>query len=578
MGKKVAFSVLLLALATLGWSTAAAVGATGIKMKFDMRIPMRDGVELSADVWLPAQPGKYPAILMRNPYLKTRWPDLGEFYAKKGYVLVMQDTRGRGDSGGEFDFMAPESKDGYDSVEWVAAQPWCNGRVGMIGNSYLANVQWYAAREAPPHLVCIIPAATGGRWFNSRPYHAGAFLGSWALDWLNLTSARIIQQPNASAVDWEQVFWHRPLLDMDEFMGRRMRLWKEWVEHDTYDEYWKRIELSPADFKKIRVAALHLSGWFDHLLPGSLAYWEGMRAHAPENDKQYMVLGPWNHGQTFRGGGLRIGDMEFGGNSVLDQRALHLAFLDHFLKGAPSRFDSAHVRIYLTGENRWLEGKEYPPVPTQVRRLYLHSGGRANTLAGDGRLTWDPPGSEPADRYTFNPKNPVPSEIGGQYLGMDQQAMERRDDVLVYSTEALKEPLPVVGRVFVNVYAATDGRDTDFTAKLVDVHPDGRAIHLGSLPVGILRGRYRKSFERQELLAPNKTEQFRIELTDIAHTFLAGHRLRVEISSSAYPYVFPNSNTGNRPAIDTEWRVARQTVSHDGACPSHLELPVLANP
>ncbi len=548
-----------------------------IRQQFDLRIPMRDGVKLSADVWLPLADGKYPAILVRLPYLKTmplaNFPEAGKFFAGNGYAFIVQDCRGRGDSDGEFDFYFTDGKDGYDTVEWIAQQPWCNGKVGMMGVSYLGAVQWLAARENPPHLVCITPTAPSGRYFDELPYIGGAWMMQWALSWLNNTSARI-SQDNTSGVDWESVFKHRPLLTMDEVMGRKMKLYREWLEHNTIDEYWKRILFFPEDFRRMDLPALHVTGWFDGDQPGALSYWDGMNKYSPAKDKQYLVIGPWNHPQTFLGGAMKMGEMEFSGDSVIARLPQHLAFFDHFLKGSSAKFDQARVRAYLTGSNKWLDLDDYPPPQAQPKAFYFHSGGKANTLIGDGSLSWEAPRQESPDRFTYDPQHPVPSGIEDSFSAIDNRVFERRDDVLVYTSAALNEPVSILGRVFVQLYAASDALDTDFTAKLLDVYPDGRAVNLGPEPVGIRRARYRNGYAKEELLTPNKPEKFQIELFDIGHTFLEGHRIRVEISSSAYPMFNPNQNTGKPVATDTDWKTANQTVFHNSKLPSQILLPV----
>ncbi len=354
-----------------------------------------------------------------------------------------------------------------------------------------------------------------------------------------------------------------------------MRLYKEWLEHNTLDDYWKRIIFTPEDFRSLDLPALTVTGWFDGDQPGAIYYWDGMNAHSPGRDKQYLVIGPWDHGQTFLGGALKMGEMKFTGDSVIDRMAQHLAFFNHYLKGSTPDLDHPRVKVYLTGSNKWLDMDDYPPPEVQHKPLYFHSGGKANTLIGDGVLSWEMPKKEPTDKYTYNPKNPTPSDVGGASYAIDNRVIERRDDVLVYTTQELRESMTILGRVFVYLHAASDALDTDFTAKILDVYPDGRAINLGSHFVGIRRARYRNGYDKEELLTPNKQEKFKIELFDIGHTFLPGHKIRIEISSSAYPHYNPNQNTGNPVATDTDWKIAHQTVYHDSQRPSHVLLPVL---
>ncbi len=553
------------------------------RTQFDARIPMRDSVHLSADIWLPAAAARYPSILIRTPYLKSMTvgnfslAKLAQFYAGHGYVVVIQDVRGRGDSEGEFNFFFADAHDGYDTIEWMAAQPWSNGKVGMIGVSYLGTVQWLAAREHPPHLVCIVPTAPAGRYLNELPYQGGAFMLQWAISWLNGTSGHIDQGPNADGLDMKAILNHRPLLDIGEVFGRRMPLYREFLEHDTMDGYWNRIQFSTDDFKKLDIPALTITGWFDADQPGALFYWRNMRAYSPAKDNQYLLAGPWTHEQTFLGGEQRLGDFEFSGDSIYDLKALHIAFFDHFLKGSAPKFEFPRAHIYVTGSNKWVDETEYPPAAAQTRSLYLRSGGKANTLGGDGTLSWTAPADEPQDHYTYYPENPV-TQAQGEDRGADQRYIERRDDVLVYTSDALTQPVEVIGKIFVHLFAASDGRDTDFTARLLDVYPDGRALNLGPEDIYILRGRFRNGSEQAELLTPGKTEHYAIELYDMAHTFLAGHKIRLEISSSYAPFFNPNSNTGNPVATDTESRPAKQTIFHDRAAASYVALPVMPNP
>jgi putative CocE/NonD family hydrolase len=270
-----------------------------------------------------------------------------------------------------------------------------------------------------------------------------------------------------------------------------------------------------------------------------------------------------------------MGEMTFTPDSIIDRTAQHLAFFDHYLKGATPQFDQPRVKVYLTGSNEWLEFPDYPPPQAQAKPLYFHSGGKANTLLGDGTLSWSPPKKEPPDTYTYDPKKPVEFGMGEEMNAVDNRLVEIRRDVLVYTSDELTEPLSILGPVSVELHAASDARDTDFTAKLLDVTPDGKAVNLGPEGMGIRRARYRNGYAKEELLTPDKPEKFPIELFDIGHTFLPGHRIRVEISSSASPLFNPNQNTGNPVATDTEWKSANQTVFHEKDLPSHILLPVL---
>ncbi len=570
--------IALLFLMLLAAHPSAGAAQGNVRQLFGVMTPMRDGVKLASDVWLPEAPGQYPVLLIRTPYLKSmeliNVPTLAAWFASRGYVFVVQDVRGRGDSEGEFNFFFQEGPDGYDTIEWLAKQPFSNGRVGMLGVSYLGTVQWLAAREQPPSLVCMAPTAPAGRYLEELPFVGGAFMHQWALGWINGVSGKVDQGPNLRGTDWDKVFQHRPLLTSDSVMGRPMRLYREFLTNPLMTDYWKRIQFTADDFTKIRIPTLTVTGWFDGDQPGALFYWRGLANGAPAKDQHYLVSGPWNHVQTFLGGATKQGEMELPAESIVDTKALHLAFFDWCLKQSAPRFEVPRTRLYITGANEWRTGEVYPPREATPTPLYLRSGGRANSLAGDGTLSWERPGAEPPDRFTYDPKRPTPADIGGTMTAIDRRPIQRRDDVLVYTTDELTEPVEIIGNVTVTLEAASDARDTDFTAVLTDVYPDGRAVSLGP-NIGIRRARYRHGMTREELLTPGKPETFTIELYDIAHRFLPGHRIRVEISSSAAPHYNPNQNTGNPVATDTEWKVARQTIYHDKSRASAIILPVV---
>lgn len=350
-----------------------------------------------------------------------------------------------------------------------------------------------------------------------------------------------------------------------------MPIYQAMLAHSTLDDYWKRISFTADDFKKISIPTLTVTGWFDGDQAGALSYWDGIEANGPNKEQSYLIIGPWNHGQTYLGGARKIGEIELAQQSILDSQAIRLAFFDWCLARKTPAFDSPRVRTYLTGSDRWVMLDRYPAPNQEIRSLFLHSGGRANTLNGDGRLSWTPPDEEPNDRFSYDPANPVPAKGATS----DHRSIEAREDVLVYTSEALTDSLDVLGRVFVQLHASSDATDTDFTAKLLDVYPDGRAVALGPIAVGVRRARYRNGYDRTELLVPNKPERFSIELFDIGHSLLPGHRIRVEISSSAAPFISPNPNTGNPIATDTTWKVANQTIYHDRNRASAVLLPVL---
>lgn len=554
----------------------------GIKRIFGFRSRMRDGIALSSDIWLPNGGGQYPLLLVRTPYLKTlaifNFPKVARFFAAKGYAVAVQDVRGRGDSEGKFDYYFQEGNDGYDSIEWLAAQPWCNGRVGMMGASYLGTVQWLAARARPPHLVCIASTAAAGDYLNECPYIGGALMQQFSLTWPYLVSGTLFQS-NIVPEDWPDILNHRPLLTSDEVLGRKMPLYRQWLEHPTLDDYWRRIQLTEKDFRYIDIPALHVTGWFDGNQAGAMHYWGGMTENSPAAEQQYLVAGPWNHLQTCIGGGSKKGEMEFTTDSIIDVYQLHLEFFERYLKQTTQTFEQPRVRLYVTGRNAWRQFETYPIASAETQRLYLSSQGKANSLLGNGKLVQAHASRESQDQYNFDPRHPVPLDFSapGEIYAADRRAIEHRDDVLVYTGEPLMKPLEVIGKVVVILCAASDAPDTDFTASIIDVYPDNRAVVLGPRVAGIVRARYRNRSSKAQLLKPGSVEKYCIDLGHIAHSFEPGHRIRVEISSSAAPFFNPNQNTGNSVVTDTEWRVAHQTVFHNAEHPSALILP-LATP
>ena len=498
------------------------------------------------------------------------------FFVEHGYAYAVQDVRGRGDSGGEFRFLAQEPEDGYDSVERIAAEPWSNGRVGMMGVSYLASVQWLAAKEKPPHLICIAPTSPGGNILDEVPATGGAFMMAWALSWLNGTSGHVNQGPNASATAMERVYAHRPLLTMDEALGRKIQLYREFLAHDTLDQYWRPATLGTSDFAKIHLPVMTTTGWFDGDQNGALYFRNRMNQRPGGAQDEYLTIGPWLHPQSYFGGSESLGKLHFTDASIIDNNAVHLAFFDRYLKQSTATLDLPRVRVFVTGVNAWRKFDAWPvPSATEVR-LYLASRGDANPAAGGGQLERKPDAQGSPDKYIYDPKSPVPLDISDESFATPRNAVQSRKDVLVYTSPVLAEALEVIGPIGVELYASSDARDTDFTASIQDVQPNGDAVMLGSRPVGVIRARYRGGpAAKPELLTPGKPEKYYIELGAVGHAFLPGHRVRLDISSSAFPMYSPNQNTGNPIATDTEWRIAHQRILHDTAHPSALVLPVV---
>jgi uncharacterized protein len=553
------------------------------RVRYDVRAPMRDGVELSADVYLPAEgDGPWPAILYRTPYDNSTaaFPELGRFHAGRGYAFVAQDVRGRGDSDGAWEPFFSEAEDGHDTVEWVAAQDWCDGKVGMMGGSYAGFVQWIAARERPPHLTALVSTAAAGRWMEEVPYQFGTFSSYWAF-WLNLVGGRSlqmpVQEPRPSLPEWPRIFTHRPLRDAIKVLGRDNTAWDTWLAHPTFDDYWRRLSLR-GRFAELDLPVLHITGWFDGDQWGELFYWRGMIDESPAADRQWLVSGPWDHAGT-RTPTQHLGGRDFGVDSLVEMTALHARFFDRWLKGEDNGQErDPRVRIFTMGVNEWQDEEAWPPASVAGRPAHLRSGGRAQTLAGDGLLTWDAPArDEPADTFVYDPCDPTPSvpDVSALPFGdvpFDNRWRLRRDDVLVYTSEPLEADLEVSGHPVVVLHASSDCIDTDWHVGLCDVLPSGRSDELTH---GCMRAAYRDGIDAAPTpLEPGRVYEFRVEMRALSNVFRAGHRVRLCVASASFPGRAANPNTNAAVGDDDVCAIARNSVHHTAALPSRVLLPV----
>ncbi|RIK35997.1 MAG: hydrolase, partial [Chloroflexi bacterium] len=529
--------------------------------------PMRDGVELSADVFLPATgDGPWPAILQRTPYDNTDelWVGIATYFAKHDYAFVTQDVRGRGDSDGSFNPFFSEGADGYDTVEWVAAQPWCDGKVGMIGGSYGGAVQWLAAKERPPHLAAIAASAAAGRMMEELPYRFGT-LTPFAFWWLNIAAGRTVQK---TPVDWARIFAHRPLRDMDIALGRTNTVWREWLAHDTFDAYWQPLALDGC-FNTIDIPALHITGWFDNDQWGALHFFNLMLAESPAAERQWLVCGPWDHGGTRRPT-QKYCEVDFGPESVLDTDAIHLRFFDRWLKGiANGQEADPRVKVFAMGVNEWRTYNDWPPPSTTPTPFYFRAGGLLSQAA--------PTSDEPADHYTYDPDDPTPTvpNIAQMFEAeptLDNRWRLERDDLLVYTSAPLERDIEITWHPFVVLHAASDCIDTDWHVTLCDVQPDGASLELST---GAMRAAYRAGRDAPpQPIEPGAVHTYCIELLAVSNVFKAGHRIRVTVASANWPFVARNPNTNARPGDDDVVVIAHNSIHHSAAYPSHLLAPV----
>ena len=577
--------------------------SVSITLETNLAVPMRDGTVLYADLYRPEGPGPFPTLMQRTPYDKTTLRSMANLdplkAARNGFAVLIQDTRGRYASEGEFYAFRDEINDGYDSVEWAAAQPWSTGKVGMYGASYVGATQWLATLAAPPHLAAIAPNVTASNYHEGWTYQGGAFeLGfnaSWTLAQLtlanfrNISAAKNVPQERRleliKAVDsMERSFDFLPVNELPDLKGGLADYYYDWLAHPSYDDYWEGLCIEE-NHSRIGVPALNIGGWYDIFLGGTIRNYLGMRdkGASPEaKNGQRLVIGPWQHGAR---GATVAGSHYFGlaaDAMALDMDGIHLRWFDHWLKGLDTGLmDEPPVKIFVMGDNAWRDEQEWPLARAQAVDYYFHSQGKANSLHGDGSLSPQPPSQEPADVYLYNPGDPVPTRGGplccNPYFAangaFDQREVEARPDVLVYTTPPLKRDVEVTGPVTVSLWAASSQPDTDFTAKLVDVCEDGCARNLTD---GIIRARYRESASNPSLLEPGKAYLYTIDLWATSNVFPAGHRIRVEVSSSNFPRFDRNTNTGGAIAEDAGFKPALQTVLHDPQHPSHITLPLVS--
>ena len=553
----------------------------GVEARYNVKVPMRDGVNLSADIYFPKeQKGPFPVVLSRTPYdnMTEGTVDSGLFFAQNGYAFVAQDARGRNDSDGEFDPFRNEFDDGHDTVEWIGAHSWCDGNVGMVGGSYVGNVQWQAAAMGSRYLKAIVPRVIGNNLHEAPQYQGGAFQLGWSALWAFRYDGRTRQ--DIFIYNWEQLFRSLPLKEFDKAGGKDVQFFQDWVAHPDNDDYWQALSIERR-YGDVKIPVLHIGGWYDICVFGTLKNFVGVRerggSEAARNNQQ-AILGPWIHAASTY---THAGNVDFGKASLLDLQEVELRWFDHWLKGVDNGAEQdAPLRIFVMGTDQWRDEQEWPLARTVYTPYYLHSGGNANSQQGDGTLSTQAPADEAPDEYIYNPEFPVPTRGGNTccnpdlvpWGAYDQRPLEVRNDVLVYTSEPLGEDMEVTGPVIVKLFASTDGRDTDFTAKLVDVAPDGHAVNLCD---GIIRGRYRESTATQKLLNPGEVYEFTVDLWVTSNVFLKGHRIRVDISSSNYPRFDRNPNTGNKFGQDSELRVAHQKVFHESARASHIILPVI---
>lgn len=555
-------------LALLACATAAAWPPA--VRQLDAEILTRDGVRLSTNIFRPRANGRFPAILIRTPYgkgadIKPDW----QAFVDRGYAVVVQDVRGRFKSEGVFRPLVQEGPDGYDTIQWIARQPWSDGAVGMLGGSYLGIVQWKAALTGNPHLKAIFPWVSGCDDYIDRFYsRGGAFKLGQRLVWM----AENLKQPGF-VPNFDKYIPHLPLRTADRAAtGRESGFYQAVIEHPAYDGFWRRLS-TREQIARVKAAVFSVGGWYDNFVQSDL---EAIAALQKLSASHRIVIGPWGHDMKIRTEGA-----DFGPESRVPLRSLQLQWFDRWLKRKDTpATPHAPVRLFIMGANRWREEDRWPPAAARMTPFYLDGRGRANTARGDGKLRATPPRRSRTDRFTYDPRNPVPTRGGPACCNykrlpwgpLDQRPLDSRRDILVYTSGPLDEDLEVTGPVEAVLWVSTSAPDTDFTAKLVDVFPDGRARILTD---GILRLRYRESLAKPVAARPGEVYRIVIDAGVTGNLFRKGHRIRLEVSSSNFPRFDRNPNTGTPVAFESQLRPAEQAVYHDPERPSHLLLPVM---
>lgn len=561
----------------------------------DVEIPMRDGVILRADLYRPNDEKKHPALVFRSPYeketLDRRWGQLSPVgFAKAGYVVVYQDVRGTGTSDGDFSFFFDQGDDGYDTIEWAAVQPWCNGMVGTFGHSYYAYTQLTAAAKRPPHLKCIAPFMQG-----CKPKYSGGFLpNALHADWLLQQAERYLrripeeekrkeaeEKLKEQTKNMQAQFMHIPEIDMP---AMQLYPWFPYMEEYRIkvagfdDPSVPAVEGRPIDLTKVTTPALMYCGLYDTSSKnGPIENFITLTTENPNEDVRKgtrLVIGPWNHSCIFSS---QQGEVNFPGadGDVIGVQSHIIRFFDYWLKGEKSGVEEeAPIRLYVMGKNQWRIEQEWPLARTVYTDFYLSSKGNANTRHGDGKLSLSEPlENEAEDSYLYDPLNPVPSRSPGGCTGpiQDYRAVEERKDVLVYSTPVLEKEIEIVGPVKAELAISSSAPDTDFFCRLLDVRPDGKALNITE---GIVRARYNNTYE-EHLLAPEEIRILTVDMGNTSICFKEGHQIRLEVTSSCFPMYDRNHNTGNRPGTDAEIRTATNYVHHTKEHISRLILPVI---
>ena len=565
--------------------------------KKTVMIPMRDGVKLATDIYFPqGTQERWPTILRRTPYDKKTEEIEAKYYARRGYVVAVQDCRGLFESDGIFEPFIVEPKDGYDTVEWLGTRDWSSGKVGMMGLSYQGWVQLWTASQKPPHLTTIVPSCSPADPFYDNPYLNGIFMPP-TIDLVQIFAAAAAGTLSDETMHkilykrHDQALNSLPVIDFDKkLLGKEIPYWRRWIEHSSNDDYWKQANFL-ATLKELDLPVFLQTGWFDLGVNGTRLVYEGLKQS--KNKFIKLIIGPWGHVDK---SSSKWDEYDFGPEAAVDLQVLFLRWFDYWLKGKNNKIlEEPLIQLFSMFSNRWLKGNTYPLPSTNFRKVFLSSSRGANTSQGDGKLIFSvSDAGKEVDQYVYDPGDPtpypdyyVPSEKqSGQEMATsgDAEALhekksayhkritDSRNDILVFQTEPLRQPLTVVGPLSVILYASSSAIDTDWIISLMDADENGRILHL---TLGGIRARYRNSLEKPELLETNKIYEYKLDLGQTGMTFRKGHRIRIEVASAFFPLFSRNLNTGGQNEKDTAYKRATQRIYHSAKYPSCILLPVI---
>jgi putative CocE/NonD family hydrolase len=544
-------------------------------------VTMRDGVKLATTVYLPLKTNRYPVLLVRSAYNRfVSANELkldGEDLARRDIALVVQDCRGRYGSNGEFYPFAHETHDGLDTLDWIAQQPWCNGRITMTGDSYLAATQFAVAAHNHPAVCALNPRFMAGDLWRHAYYNDGVFSLALTFSWLCFEcGGRTSDAALFPLFNVGELLRHLPLGTLDEKAGcGEQRVFREYLTHETRDDFWKNLNYRE-QLSQAEAPILLTGGWYDNYASETFHNFAALQK-SPAASQHRVIIGPWAHGIN---AASTLGELDFG-DAALAENDSSSRWMECLLKdGSPADFQQAPIRLFVMGLNQWRDEREWPLARTQWTEYFLRPNGVLSPQSAQQAAP---------DSYIYDPQNPTPTRGGNHSVGpynpglyelalpgpYDQRPIEARDDVLVYTTSPLTEDVEITGPIVLKLFASCSTPDTDFVARLCDVYPDGRSINLTE---GVLRARFHSGdWEHPQRLVPGQIYELTIDLHVTSNVFFKGHRIRLDITSSNFPLWDRNLNTGESIATGVEWQSAQITVYHGTQYPSHLILPIIPN-